>query len=35
MHTCLDEGWCAQRDVEEAYKRIERLVREVASLVKS
>ena len=34
MHICFYEGWCAQKDVENAYKRVERLVREVASLVR-
>jgi hypothetical protein len=33
MHVCFYEGWCAEKDVEEAYKRVEKLVREVASLV--
>jgi len=34
MHVCFYEGWCDVRDVETAYKRVERLVREVSSLVK-
>ncbi|BEP17241.1 PaREP1 family protein [Pyrofollis japonicus] len=34
MHVCFYEGWCAERDVEDAYKRIEKLVKEVASLIK-
>ncbi len=33
MHVCFYEGWCARDDVEEAYKRIEKLVREVASRI--
>jgi hypothetical protein len=34
MHVCFYEGWCSERDVEDAYKRIEKLVKEVASLLK-
>jgi hypothetical protein len=34
MHVCFYEGWCAEKDVEDAYKRIERLVAGVASLLK-
>jgi len=34
MHTCFYEGWCAREDVEDAIKNIERLIKEVASLVK-
>ena len=34
MHVCFYEGWCAEKDVENAYKRIEKLVKEVASLIK-
>lgn len=34
MHTCFYEGWCAGEDVEDALGWIERLVREVVSLVK-
>ncbi|RUM47283.1 MAG: hypothetical protein DSY37_03225 [Hyperthermus sp.] len=34
MHVCFYEAWCTERDVENAYKRIEKLVREVASLIK-
>ena len=34
MHTCFYEGWCAPEDVEDAYKRVEKLVREVASRIK-
>ena len=33
MHTCFYEGWCTSREVESAIKKIERLVRETASLV--
>ncbi len=33
MHICFYESWCAEKDVEIARERIERLVREVASLV--
>jgi HEPN domain-containing protein len=33
MHVCFYEDWCAERDVEDAYKRIERLVRGVESLI--
>ena len=29
MHVCFYEGWCSREDVEEAAKRIEKLVREV------
>jgi HEPN domain-containing protein len=34
MHTCFYEGWCAREDVEDALKNIEKLVKEVASLLK-
>jgi hypothetical protein len=34
MHVCFYEDWCAERDVEDAYKRIEKLVKKVASLIK-
>jgi hypothetical protein len=34
MHICFYEGWCAGKDVETAYKRVERLVKEVDSLIK-
>lgn len=33
MHICFYEGWCAEKDISMAYKRVERLVREVADLV--
>ncbi len=29
MHTCFYEGWCTDRHVEEAIKRVERLVKEI------
>ncbi len=29
MHTCFYEGWCTTRHIEEALKRIEKLVREI------
>ena len=35
MHTCFYEGWCSERHVEEALKRIERFVNKVVSLVKN
>ena len=34
MHICFHEGWCSGRDVEEAHKRIERLVKDVTSSIK-
>ena len=34
MHTCFYEGWCAGEDVEDSLGPIEKLVKEVASLVK-
>jgi len=34
MHTCFYGGWCAEKDISTALKRVERLVKEVASLVK-
>ncbi len=34
MHTCFYEGWCSREDVEEALKRIRRLVDEVATRIK-
>lgn len=34
MHICFYEGWCAEKDVGNAYKRVERLVKELSSLVK-
>ena len=35
MHVCFYEGWCAEKDAKNAYKRIEKLVKEVASLIKN
>ena len=34
MHICFYEGWCAARDVENAMKRMLRLVEEVKNMVK-
>ncbi len=34
MHVCFYEGWCAEKDVDTTYKRIERLVREIAAKIK-
>ncbi len=34
MHICFYEDWCTREDVEDAYKRVEKLVSEVASKVK-
>ena len=34
MHVCFYEGWCKEKDVATAMKRIEKLVKKVASLVK-
>ena len=34
MHVCFYEGWCKERDITTAWKRIGKLVNEVASLVK-
>ena len=34
MHVCFYEGWCARKDVENAYKRIKKLIKEVASKIK-
>jgi len=33
MHTCFYEDWCTDRHVEEAIKRVERLVREVGERI--
>ena len=33
MHTCFYEGWCTEKDIVTALRRVEKLVREVASLV--
>ena len=35
MHICFYEAWCSRRDVEEAMKRIRRLVEAVAGLVEN
>jgi len=35
MHVCFYEGWCTERSVYTALKQVERLVKEVASKVKS
>ena len=34
MHTCFYEGWCSLEDVEEAARIVERLVKEVSSMVR-
>ncbi len=34
MHVCFYEGWCKEKDVTTARKRIEKLVKEVASLLR-
>ena len=34
MHICFYEGWCNERDIRTAYKRVEKLVREVATRIK-
>ncbi len=34
MHTCFYEGWCAEKDIATAEKRVEKLVKEVASLIR-
>ncbi len=34
MHICLYENWCVRRDVENAYRRVEKLVKEIAALVR-
>ncbi|MCE4625966.1 MAG: PaREP1 family protein [Desulfurococcales archaeon] len=34
MHVCFYEGWCAEKDVLTAKKRIEKLVKEISSLVR-
>ena len=33
MDTCFYEGWCGREDVEDAYSRVKRLVREVAKKI--
>ncbi len=34
MHICFYEGWCTEKDISTAYKRIEKLVKEVSSQIK-
>ncbi len=34
MHTCFYEGWCTRGHVEEAYKRVEKLVKEILSKIR-
>lgn len=34
MHVCFYENWCTRKDVEPALKRVEKLVKEVASRIK-
>ena len=35
MHVCFYEAWCTKKDASIAYKRIERLVREVAAKIRA
>ena len=35
MHVCFYEGWCAEKDASMAYKRIERMIKEISSKIKS
>jgi len=35
MHICFYEGWCTQKHVEEAMKRVEKLVKEVAERIRA
>jgi len=35
MHVCFYEGWCAEKDIVMAYKRVEKLIREVATRIKN
>ena len=35
MHICSYENWCAEKDVSTAYKRVEKLIREVATRIKN
>ncbi len=35
MHVCFYEGWCAQEDVEDSIKHVEKLVKEVAGRIKN
>ena len=34
MHVCFYEGWCARKDIENALKRVKKLVEEIASRIK-
>ena len=34
MHVCFYEGWCTEKDIENAHKRVEKLIKGVASLLK-
>ena len=34
MHICFYEGWCSREDLEEAYKRIKRLIEEIAKRIR-
>ncbi len=33
MHVCFYEGWCTEKDVATAYKRVEKLVNKLESLI--
>jgi len=33
MHTCFYEGWCTTEHVEEALKRVKRLVEEIMKII--
>ena len=35
MHICFYEGWCTQKHVEEAMKRVEKLVKEIAERIRA
>ena len=35
MYVCFHEGWCAEKDASMAYKRIERMIKEISSKIKS
>ncbi len=35
MHTCFYEGWCRRKHVEQALKRVERLVRKIAEIIEN
>lgn len=34
MHICFYEGWCAEKDIDIAVKSVERLLKEIASMMK-